>query len=321
MINAALDNWLDNLQLGSYTLQNLAEDASIRHYFRVVSPQRTYIVMDSSADIESATRYIHCSRVLKNAGLKVPEVFHADPKRGFLLITDFGDDLYLNKLNDKTAEALYQKAFKNLCSLQTFSLNKNLPCFDEVLFRNEMELFRQWYIPYFFKKQLSGKENKIIDEAFEKLIQSALSQPKVFVHRDYHSKNLMCLPNEELGLLDFQDSLYGPITYDIVSLLKDCYIDWPRERILNWLEIFYDMLCQKERLKEISFKQFLEWFDKMGLQRHIKCLGLFVRLKERDHKSTHLQYLPRVLNYVKETASAYEELLPFYQLLKKLHTD
>ncbi len=313
----ALKIWLDSLSLGNYPLQKLQDDASFRRYFRLILTQKTYVVMDSQADLASVETYLHGDTLLKAAGLKVPEIFYSDREQGFLVLSDFGDDLYLNHLNEHTADKLYEKTFDDLFALQIYPVDHQLPLYDRNLLWNEMELFRQWYVPS-LKKNFSEKENKIVEAVFEKLICSALSQPQVIVHRDYHSKNLMLLPDKTVGVLDFQDAVIGACTYDIVSLLKDCYIVWQREKVLKWLQNFYRRLTELKTFQKISFDQFVEWFDKMGLQRHLKCLGIFVRLKERDHKLKHVQHLPRVFSYVKETAGMYPEFKEFHQLLEQL---
>lgn len=315
-----LKNWLAQLfPETSYRLYRLSGDASFRQYFRLSLPDQSFIVMDAPPDKEDCRHFANLAKAIKAQGLRVPHVFHADFANGFLVLSDFGDDQLFNQLNAKTADQLYRKAIKDLLMWQQVVLPKNLPvpCFDQSLYQYEFDLFLEWFLPKYCKVRLTTSDHKALNTVFQTLISCLEMQPQVFVHRDYHSRNLMVCDDGLLGILDFQDAVQGPITYDLVSLLKDCYIDWPQDSVVAWSQYYYN-LHKHADLKNTSFEQFQQWFEWAGLQRHIKCLGIFSRLAFRDQKMGYLEAMPRVLQYVFQACAKYDEFKWFSSFLKKV---
>ena len=305
-----LTDWVKGLFGVSLHLEIASADASFRRYFRVVAADNTHIVMDAPPEQESCDSFIAVGRQLRAAGLHAPELLAEDLPRGFLLLEDFGQRSYLDELTDNSVDELYKDAMAALgrfCLLSTAVL----PLFDRQMMQAELALFSDWYL---------GKELKLNPEeaAFclqpltTLVIDNALEQPQVWVHRDYHSRNLMvCDPNP--GILDFQDAVAGPLTYDLVSLLKDCYIRWPRSGVEDWVTSYFEQLQQTElRLQLPEFDQFLNWFDLMGVQRHMKAIGIFARLHHRDGKPGYLADIPRCFEYLNEQADGCQ---PLAQLL------
>lgn len=319
----ALRAWLnDALVMPIKQLSPLPGDASFRRYFRVYCGSQTYVVMDAPPAIESCDSFIAIAKAFHQLGLNVPIVHLEDKKCGFLLLTDFGDRLYVDALNENTVEDLYQRAFNDLLLIQACQKIEGyqLPRFTPELYYREMSLFRDWYLERRLKIRLSAGESAALENIFQLLIEVALSQPQVCVHRDYHSRNLMVVNNySQPGLLDFQDAVFGPVTYDLISLLRDCYIDWPPERIETWVFRYHQQACEAgmDVLKETNKKQFLRWFDWIGLQRHLKCIGLFSRLNECDQKPMYLQYIPRIIRYTERVCERYPEFEALKPLLKK----
>ena len=301
-------------------LSTVSGDASFRRYFRSFGyedqAQRSFIVMDAPPEKESSEAYVNIARELERYGLQVPHIHVANLEKGFLLLSDLGDELYLNHLNEASADDLYKAALHTLlCIQQCNDLAANLPLYDATLLNKEMDLFSEWFCEKLLHLSLSASEKLLIHQTTQQLINSALMQPQVCVHRDYHSRNLMLTPEKSPGILDFQDAVKGPITYDLVSLLKDCYIAWPRDKVEQWTIVFANKLREKKMLTNVNDEQFLRWFDWMGVQRHLKVLGIFSRLHLRDNKPRYLNDIPLVLDYVLETTSRYDELNEFYQWL------
>lgn len=304
-------------------LSAVSGDASFRRYFRGYgydgAIQHTFIVMDAPPEKESSEAYVKIARQLEEHGLQVPHIHVANLDKGYLLLSDLGDELYLNHLNTASVNHLYKVALDALLQLQQCdSLISELPSYDTPLLSAELHLFTEWFCDQLLHLSLDEQEQALIDKTFDKLIVSALAQPQVCVHRDYHSRNLMLTSEKNPGILDFQDAVKGPITYDLVSLLKDCYISWPRNQIEQWVISFANQLREKKWLADVSDEQFLRWFDWMGVQRHLKVLGIFSRLNLRDHKPRYLNDIPLVFDYVLETTDRYEELNEFHQWLKKI---
>jgi len=270
--------------------------------------------MDAPPEQEDCHPFIHVSSLMAGIGLHVPVVLRQDLQQGFLLLTDLGDRVYLSELNTDTVERLYGDALQALLRLQSHGA-ADLPPYDRGLLMNEMELFRQWYLERHLGLQLSEDENATIDAAFTYLADQALQQPRVIVHRDYHSRNLM-VSSPNPGILDFQDAVIGPITYDLVSLLRDCYIAWPRTQVVNWVSQYYRQAQVEGLLENVSEAQFLNWFDLMGIQRHLKASGIFARLNYRDGKSGYLKDIPRTLGYVIDVGKDYPALRPFIELVE-----
>ena len=314
-----LQDWLRTVAgINDYEIAPASADASFRRYFRVQYDATSRIVMDAPPEQEDCQPFIHVSSLMAGIGLHVPVVLRQDLQQGFLLLTDLGDRVYLSELNADTVENLYGDALQALLRLQAHGA-ADLPPYDRGLLMNEMELFRQWYLERHLGLPLTGSENATIDAAFAYLADQALQQPRVIVHRDYHSRNLM-VSSPNPGILDFQDAVIGPITYDLVSLLRDCYIAWPRSQVENWVSQYYRQARSEGLLENVSEAQFLNWFDLMGIQRHLKASGIFARLNYRDGKSAYLEDIPRTLGYVIDVGKDYPELRPFIELIERVMT-
>ncbi len=277
--------------------------------------------MDAPPEKEDIGPYMEIAGRLHALGLNVPEIMQHDLQQGFLLISDLGNRLYLPHLTDTSADTLYADALRALVILQTgiFQESAFLPEYDEGLLKREMELFREWYIGKHLRLSLSEKQHAVLDRVFDALIRSALAQPRVWVHRDYHSRNLMLTESNNPGILDFQDAVRGPITYDLVSLLRDCYIDWPQNRIEGWVRQYRLLAIARGLPVGTDEDLFFQWFDRMGVQRHLKAIGIFARLNYRDGKAGYLKDIPRTLDYVMKVSQCHADLLPLYRLLGELH--
>ncbi len=311
-----LQTWLRTVAgIVDYEITPASADASFRRYFRVRYDATTRIVMDAPPTQEDCQPYIHVSALMAGIGLHVPEVLQQDLQQGFLLLTDLGERMYLPGLNAETVKPLYADAMQALLRLQAHG-PADLPPYDRKLLMTEMELFRHWYLERHLAMQLSDSDNTTIDAAFNYLAESALQQPQVIVHRDYHSRNLMIsTPNP--GILDFQDAVMGPVTYDLVSLLRDCYIAWPRRQVEAWVTQYYQQARLQDMLSDVSEARFLSWFDLMGIQRHLKACGIFARLNHRDAKPGYLKDIPRTLGYVIEVGKDYPALKTFVELVEE----
>lgn len=313
-----MKQWIEQVvEYKDYELTTASADASFRRYFRVRSTEQSYIVMDAPPEKEDSRPFVAISAAMDTLGLRVPRVLSADLEQGFLLLDDLGSVNYLDRLNDATVEALYQDALSALATLQAEGDPKTdlLPAYDYALLDREARLFPEWFLQHHLEMALSAPEHSMLQAAFSFLIESALEQPKVWVHRDYHSRNLMVLETDNPGILDFQDAVVGPVTYDVVSLLRDCYIDWPISRVENWALGYLEMVQQKGILQQLDESQFLRWFDLMGVQRHLKAIGIFARLNHRDGKSGYLKDIPRTLGYVIEVCGRYSELSDLHRFL------
>ena len=308
----ALKRWLDSeLEYRDYTINPASSDASFRRYFRVVHNGENFIVMDAPPENEDSRPFITVSRLFLDAGLNVPEVIDADLAQGYLLLSDLGSTPYLDSLNEDSCERLYADALAALAVIQTCPTGE-LPLYDRALLLREMELFREWLVGRHLGISLGKARNGMLDDAFELLVDNALAQPKVCVHRDYHSRNLMVTPRNNPGILDFQDAVLGPVTYDLVSLLRDCYIAWPRERVEDWALGYRQLALQSGILHEEHDdpELFMRWFDLMGVQRHLKAAGIFARLNHRDGKPGYLADIPRTLTYITGLAERHPDLAP-----------
>lgn len=313
--NENLERWLsDSCRLDSYRLTPLAGDASFRRYFRVQLETISYIAMDASSERASCLPFVSIASALGERGILVPEVYFFDEENGFLLLMDFGDDLLLKKLTENNAEKYYSQALDSLALMQACREIKNwtLPFFTADFMVQELNLFKEWFLQKHLELNLSSHSEKDLENCFRFLAESAAAQPQVFMYRDFHSANVMVLPDERLGFLDFQDAFIGPVTYDLVSLLRDCYIAWP-EKIITKLALEF-----RERLAlKVSAEEFLRWFDLMGLQRHLKALLTFSRKYHRDGNSNYLQHVPRTLNYILTVGERYSECEPLLNCLRQ----
>lgn len=314
-----LTRWLRaELDLEHFTLTPASSDASFRRYFRVHHDGKTLIVMDAPPAHEDCRPFVTIARAFLALGLHVPEVLEQDMERGFLLLGDLGTRCYLDALNEDTVERLYGDALDALWRLQSRCDGVTalpLPPYDDALLMREMVLFRDWFLERHLEWMPDVDQCAVFEHACESLAHSALEQPQVCVHRDFHSRNLMVTETGNPGILDFQDAVLGPITYDLVSLLRDCYIAWPRARVEEWALRYRARLIQSGLLRGIDEPQFLRWFDWMGMQRHLKAIGIFARLNIRDGKPGYLKDIPRTLAYLIGVSGRYPELADFHTLL------
>jgi aminoglycoside/choline kinase family phosphotransferase len=315
--HALIADWLTGaLGLAVRTLEPASSDASFRRYFRVFVPGTTYIVMDAPADKEDVRPYLRVSGLLADTGVHVPRVYAQDVARGLLLLEDLGATSYLALLQaGADPEPLYADALAALVKIQVAGASAALAPYNRAELLRELSLMPQWFLERHLGLALSAAEQALIAATFEFLIAEALSQPTVFVHRDYHARNLMVVSEANPGIIDFQDALAGPVGYDLVSLLKDCYIDWPRARVEGWVQDYRARLARAGGPAGADEAQFLRWFDLIGAQRHVKVLGIFCRLWYRDGKAGYLADLPRTLAYVCECCRLYAPLAGFGEFL------
>ena len=326
MIDARLNTliqWLKGLepswQLDLGSLCPASADASFRRYFRIESknPQFTaFIVMDAPPQHEPLTAFIQVDLLLSEAGLNVPKILEKNISEGFLLLNDLGTKTYLAELNGETADRLYQDATHALVQMQLASKPNVLPNYDEALLQRELDLFPDWYLKKHLGIDLGEVQQAQLKKSFALIIENNLAQAKVYVHRDYHSRNLMVTEMNNPGVIDFQDAVYGPITYDASSLWRDAYIAWPEERVIDWVIQFWEEGRKVGLPMPSDFGQFYRDFKWMGLQRHLKVLGIFARLFHRDGKDAYLKDIPLVLEYAIATANRYIELKPLARILE-----
>lgn len=316
----ALNKWLEQLpDITQLSLKPLAGDASFRRYYRLHDANASYIVMDAPPDKETLHPFIVIAELLRANEIRTPQILAFDESDGFALLEDFGDALLLNQLTTDSADDLYQSAIHTLIGMQQCSTSSPiaLPCFDAQFIAGELAVFKQWFLQSYLKLQLTDNEEQLLQDTFTWLTNEICNQPEVFIHRDYHSRNIM-IPQESndprLAIIDFQDAMRGPLTYDLVSLLKDCYIQWPRQDVLRWVTFFYE---QSPAISQWSLPSFVRAFDLCGLQRHLKVLGVFARLSLRDNKHHYLKDLPLTRHYVLTVLEGYEELQPFYQFMQQ----
>jgi N-acetylmuramate 1-kinase len=317
---ADLTRWVfEDLGFAGSDIAPASVDASFRRYFRVTRGSDSYIAMDSPPDKENVEPFVRVARLLLGMGLNVPVILAQDARRGFLLLSDLGTRQYLDELKNGAEERLYADALGALARMQTAGAAsaRELPPYSRDLLMREMELMPQWFLRDHLKLEISAAERGMLDRLFETLAQSALAQSATFVHRDYHSRNLLLTASDNPGILDFQDAVCGAVTYDLVSLLKDCYIAWPAPRVRAWALQFRERLLATGFALQVSESEFIRGFDLMGLQRHIKVLGIFARLNLRDGKPQYLKDLPRVLDYTREAAGEYAETAQFADFIAK----
>ncbi len=292
-------------------LSVVAGDASHRRYFRFAHAEQSYVVVEAPPATEKNEAFVRLGALLAKAGVKVPDLLGADLERGFLLLEDLGDRLLLPVLDSASVDGYYRRAFQVLANIAAADTDgAGLGAYDHALLSEELGRFQQWFVQGLLGYTPNAAEQSLLRSFFALLIDSALEQPRVLVHRDFHSRNLMLVGVNELAVIDFQDAVVGPITYDLGSLLRDCYIQWPLAQAHEWALAYRSLLCAQGRLVDTGEEVFLRWFDWMGLQRHIKVLGTFARLYLRDGKSAYLEDLPRVIDYVLEIVDAYAGTAP-----------
>ncbi len=321
-----LDSWLgQQSELDKYELTPASSDASFRRYFRVSSTNKSYIAMDAPPEKENSKPFVAIAALLYDSGINVPKIFQKDFELGFFLISDLGKQQYLAALNKTSFEALYQSAIQTVLDIQQIPRDKliDIPDYNLPLLLLEMALFKEWYLERHLGIYLNSSQEDIVANAFNLLTDSALAQNQVLVHRDYHSRNLMVSENTNLGynkpgVLDFQDAVIGPFTYDLVSLLRDCYINWPEQQTINLALYYKTIAVERKIIPEVNDDVFLKYFDLMGIQRHLKAIGIFSRLNYRDNKPSYLDDIPRTLSYVKNISSKYQELQAFNRFLNSI---
>jgi len=310
-----IQSWIASV-LGSDQFEThfLAGDASFRRYARIKLNNKTFMLMDAPPEKEDCVPFVTIDEFFDAHGVRVPHIVAKDLENGFLLLEDFGDVLLSNLLNDQTVDAYYEQSFKQLIQLQSIPGEGQFPAYSYEKLISEMELLTDWMLPA-LKIQPTETESALIKRTFAILANAALAQPQVIVHRDFHSRNLMKIENEtELGVIDFQDAVIGADTYDLISITRDAYVQWNTDRVYRWFKVFYDLLPAAAK-QDRDFEQFKKDADMMAIQRHIKILGIFVRLFERDGKSGYLKDLPRVMWYLLEETKDYPELQPFMQFI------
>lgn len=302
-------------------LQVVSGDASFRRYFRLPLEDGALIAVDAPPDKENSRPFVAIARALRAHGVQVPEVVAADFGQGFMLLQDFGDTLLRSRLDAASVDALYMKAMQALLHLLACDEvpGHAVPPYDRQRLLDEMALLRDWFVARYLGLALSDGQQAVLAEAFNRICDAVLMQPQVFVHRDYHSRNLMLLQDGSVGVIDFQDAVTGPVTYDLVSLLRDAYVVWPQADVERWVVQFADLLREAGRLPaSVDDATFLRWFDWMGAQRHLKVVGIFARLSIRDGKHGYLEDIPLVFDYLLAELRPYSELQPLFGLLREM---
>ncbi len=296
-------------------LDMVSGDASFRRYFRLQHGQGSLICVDAPPEKENSRPFVAIARALFTHQVHVPEVIAVDFEQGFMLLSDLGDTMLRPCLNDNSVDELYGQAMDELLHLLSSPHPDDypLPPYDHARLMTEMSLFRDWFVVRYLALDLQSEETALIDDTCRRIADTVLQQPTVFVHRDYHSRNLMVLPTGRLGVIDFQDAVTGPITYDLVSLLRDAYVEWPANRVSGWVEQFRQKLLAAGQIGEdVDAEQFQAWFDWMGAQRHLKILGIFARLSLRDGKHGYLNDIPLVFKYFVDEIRDYPDLQALY---------
>ncbi|NPA59205.1 MAG: phosphotransferase [Epsilonproteobacteria bacterium] len=305
--------YLKTTPFSEYSVEVASADASFRKYYRLRHGEKSLIFMDSSLEKESLKPFVNITKKLLDAVVYAPKILLKDMDRGFLIIEDFGTTHYLDLLNEKTYKSLYKKAIDTIIQMQKADVDA-LPIYDKEFLHFEMDLMDEWYISKLLNKTLTTQQKKLLYDTLQNISKVVLKQEQnLFVHRDFHSRNILLTKDKRVGVIDYQDAMNGAVTYDLVSLLKDCYIEFGREDIEELALYFRD----KKGLK-VSDDEFLKWFDFMGMQRHIKVLGVFARLYLRDAKDGYLKDIPLTLKYFLDAGARYEETKELAKLLKEL---
>lgn len=316
-----IKKWLAGIWSGDdFSLAPASADASFRRYFRARRGDgSSFVVMDAPPANEDCRPWLHVQQLFRAAGVHVPEVLAQDLERGFLLLSDLGNTTFLQALTPDNASQLYVDAISSLIRIQLASRPGVLPEYDRVLLRRELDLFPEWFLSTHHGMVLSNRDRQEIEEVFERILAANLAEPKVFVHRDYHSRNLMHVAGGgNPGIIDFQDAVFGPISYDMVSLLKDAYVEWDEDIALDWLIRYWESARKAGLPVGADFGEFYRSYEWMGVQRHVKVLGIFARLWHRDGKDGYLKDIPLVARYLRKACERYAELSPLRHLLDRV---
>ena len=294
----ALDQWVGDWLGAPVSGEVASADASFRRYFRYRHGGRTLVAMDAPPEQEDCRPFVDVAGRLARAGVAVPEILHQDLEQGFLLLTDMGRETWLTALDGGNADAWFEAALETLITQQRFADTRGLPEYDRALLRRELDLFPHWYLGEHRGLRLDGDTSGRLDAVFETLIESALAQPRVFVHRDFMPRNLM-VSDPNPGVIDFQDAVAGPISYDLISLFKDAFLSWPEASVLEWLRDYHRRAAAAGLPVPAAFDDLLRWCDLMGAQRHLKVIGIFARIRHRDGKPKYLEDAPRFFAYLR----------------------
>ena len=307
--------WIKECIGADFTLNDASADASFRRYYRLKTSEKSLILMDAPPDKESISDYLKIGVEMVNQGINAPKVFYKNQKLGFILMQDFGDKTFLKEYSSNRLKNLYFKAIDNIINMQLSLKINNLVKYSQKKLYDEICLFNEWYLGKYKKINLNSKEIAELEIIFKKVISDNINQNQYFVHRDYHSRNLMVLENNDLGILDFQDAVLGPMTYDLVSLLKDAYIELVEEDVIDLAINFWEKAVEKNLLQKGDFSDFFMQFELMGVQRHLKVLGIFSRLSIRDNKNNYLEDIPLVEKYLLKASERYQFLAPLKKIL------
>ncbi|WDH52850.1 phosphotransferase [Pseudomonas chlororaphis] len=299
------------------TLTAASSDASFRRYFRWEGEGRSFVVMDAPPPQENCKPFVDIAHLLAKSATNVPKIYAEDLPRGFLLLNDLGRKTYLDVIDSENADALFKDALQTLLAFQQLPMDAPLPSYDVALLRRELELFPEWYVGRELGVELNERQRGQWQRVSELLIESALAQPKVLVHRDYMPRNLM-LSEPNPGVLDFQDAVYGPVTYDVTCLFKDAFLSWPEARVRGWLEDYWRQASRLGIAVQPDFEDFLRASDLMGVQRHLKVIGIFARICHRDGKPRYLGDVPRFFAYIEAVLARRPELAELGELLASL---
>ncbi len=308
-----IKKFLATTPYSEYALRVASADASFRKYYRLTQGEKSFLLMDSSLEKESLKPFLDVTERLEQVGVAVPKIYEQNLELGYLIIEDFGNTHLLNVLNENNFKELYKKAIDEIITMQKADA-KGLPLYDKDFLHFEMDLMQEWYIEKHLAHSLTQEQKGLLADSLNAISNTVLTQPQgIFVHRDYHSRNIMLREDNSLGIIDYQDAMSGALLYDLVSLLKDCYIAFDRKSIIELVLYFKERSCV-----DVSDAEFIKWFDFMGMQRHIKVLGIFARLSLRDGKDGYLKDIPLTLAYTLDAAKRYEETKPLATLLEEL---
>ena len=307
--------WLSSIIRDKFTIEDASEDASFRKYFRVITHEKSFILMDAPPKIESIKNFLNIGKAMIDRDIKVPRIFYESEQNGFILLEDFGKNTFFEEYKKISNKQLYIKAIDKILNMQLLLKINTLNKYSKTILLGEMSLFDEWYLRQNKKLFLNIKEQSDLDEVLNRIVATNLLQETYFVHRDFHSRNLMILQDNDLGILDFQDAVLGPITYDLVSLLKDAYIEIEEQDMIDLVIKYWERAIGNNLLQKGDFANFFMQFELMGVQRHLKVLGIFSRLSIRDKKDHYLKDLPLVEKYLLQTTDRYEFLKPLRKIL------